>query len=406
MRICFVANPESIHTRRWVQAFVRFGHDVHLISTTAHPARHDWAPDEAPEMHEAAYPRRGLVRDTLRTLVRFRSDTDRLRNLIRAISPDVLHVHYLNEAAVHTVAAAGSVPVVFTAWGSDILISPRRNVARRIGARWALRRFAAITCDAPHMVDAMVRMGAAPDRCFVVPFGVDLSLFNPDKTDSSFAGTLPRPEAPSVISIRSLEPIYDIPTLVRAVRILVDRGTNVNCLIAGGGSLETELRRLSHDLDLDDRISFLGRVGQAELPRLFASSDVYVSTALSDAGLASSTIEAMACGTYAIVTDVADNREWVRTGETGRLVPPGDPAALAAAIDAALADREARARIASAGRAAIAAGFGLDECMRRVENLLERVVRRQGPAVDEPDRTDAETRQPMPTTDRPLEHAR
>src|SRR3990172_12799920 len=108
----------------------------------------------------------------------------KLRHLFRDIHPDVVHIHYLNEAALFALLT-GFRPIVLTAWGSDILLSPEKSWIRRQTVKYTLKRLTLMTCDADHMKQEMVSLGADPDKVKLIFFGTDVQRFHPGRRDPS-----------------------------------------------------------------------------------------------------------------------------------------------------------------------------------------------------------------------------
>ncbi|GAH34462.1 unnamed protein product, partial [marine sediment metagenome] len=135
-----------------------------------------------------------------------------------------------------------------------------------------------------------------------------------------------------IISFRSLEPIYDVESLIKAIPSVLKEIPSAKFIVAGDGEQRKYLENLGVSLGISGSIRFVGFVENDELPQYLASADVYVSTSLSDAGIAVSTAEAMACGLPVVITDFGDNRKWVENGINGFLVPPKSPEALASKI--------------------------------------------------------------------------
>ena len=98
---------------------------------------------------------------------------------------------------------------------------------------------------------------------------------------------------------------------------------------------------------------FIGRYLNSDLPKMLRSADVYVSTSLSDAGIAASTAEAMASGLPVVITDTGENRRWVEEGESGFVVAARDSSALAEKLILLLKDFQKRADMGQAARAVI-----------------------------------------------------
>jgi glycosyltransferase involved in cell wall biosynthesis len=134
---------------------------------------------------------------------------------------------------------------------------------------------------------------------------------------------------------------------------------------------------LISQLELTDYIYAPGRVGYELLPEYFLTADVYVSSAVSD-GTSISLLEAMACGLPVVVSDGFGNKEWVKPGENGWLVPPNDPAALAAALGSALEDPSSLIRMKSAN---ISLASARADWNRNFPELIEFLHRLVGPSL-------------------------
>jgi glycosyltransferase involved in cell wall biosynthesis len=143
----------------------------------------------------------------------------------------------------------------------------------------------------------------------------------------------------------------------------------------GEGHLRGELEARARDLGLAERLVFRGKV--ADVPRLLADWDVGVLCSDSE-GFSNALLEYMLAGCAAVATDVGGNREALADGETGLLVPPGDAAALAAAIGRCLADGDLCARLAAAARRTAAARYDWTACVRAHEELYAGLWARHG----------------------------
>jgi glycosyltransferase involved in cell wall biosynthesis len=361
MKICFLASASSIHSYRWIKYVADKGHEVDWI--TLNPPSVDRI--ENVTLHEIGiYPRHALHI----VQVAFK-----VRALIRAIRPQILHIHYAGTNGLVGMLS-GHRPVIVTAWGSDILIAGRGGLTRHL-VRFIVRQADLITCDAEHMRQAIVRLGADPGKIRLVYFGTDTHKFRPDEKDVQLREKLGASDAPLIISLRSLEPIYDLPTLIRAVPLVSETHPEAKFVIAGTGSQHQALTELAESLNVSASVNFVGLIRNSELPKYLASADVYVSTSLSDAGLAASTAEAMACGLPVVVTDSAENQLWVKNGESGFLVPTSDPQALAGRIIDLLGSEEARANFGRAGRRVIEERNNYYVEMEKMETMYREMIR-------------------------------
>jgi glycosyltransferase involved in cell wall biosynthesis len=180
-----------------------------------------------------------------------------------------------------------------------------------------------------------------------------------------------------VISLRNLEPVYDIGTLLDAVPTVCREVPNVLFVICGTGSSEAALKKRVNDLGIGQSVRFTGRYDHDELHNMLRSSDVYVSTSLSDGGIAASTAEAMACGLPAVVTNTGENDQWIEDGKTGFLVAARTPSALANRIVYLLRDSALRKAIGLAARNVIVERNDYTTEMSKMERLYEEIASRQ-----------------------------
>jgi glycosyltransferase involved in cell wall biosynthesis len=168
-----------------------------------------------------------------------------------------------------------------------------------------------------------------------------------------------------LVAVGNLYPVKDHATLLRAAARL----DGARVAIAGRGGEEANLRRLAEELGLAPRLHLLGVRDDVE--RVLAAADVFVQCSRSE-GLPLSLLEAMAASRPVVVTRVGGMPDAVLDGEAGCVVPPGDPAALAAAIAQLLADRDRAAALGRAARARAEAEFSVEAMLERYRALYAR----------------------------------
>jgi glycosyltransferase involved in cell wall biosynthesis len=158
--------------------------------------------------------------------------------------------------------------------------------------------------------------------------------------------------------------------LIRAAPAMLARYRDLTLVIAGDGPLQEELKRLSRALGVDGAIRFLGF--REDLPQLLAALDVLVLPSLTE-GFPLSLVEALAAGVPVVATRVGGVPEVARDGEDALLVPPGDPAALAARTLEILGHPELADRLAHEGRKT-AMRYGTDAATAQVLSLYRRLL--------------------------------
>jgi len=287
-----------------------------------------------------------------RSIVSFARGAWSIRRLLRRVNPHIFHVHSAGIYGLMGVTANFH-PMVLTAWGSDILINGKSTLLRPF-VKHILRKADVVTSDAEHMIQAMNFLGKEKEQMTIIRFGVDTDRFKPATPDVDLLKLLGVWGDPTVISLRNFHPIYDIQTLLKSIPYVLEQVPSTKFILVGTGPQKEDLEQLAQSLGLEDSVKFVGKLPNEDLPRYLASMDVYVSTSLSDAGIAASTAEAMACGLASIVTDSGENRLWIKDGVDGYVVPVSNPQQLAKSIIKLIIDEPLRKAFSERGRQVIA----------------------------------------------------
>lgn len=312
MKICFFADGESIHTLRWCQYFVDRKVEVHLIT---------FKQVQVPgvQVHFIDGGTVNVSGGNGRLLLKYR----RVKKILRSIRPDIFHAFYATSYGI-TGALCAYHPYLISAWGSDVLVSPNQSKLIRILMKLAFRRADWITVVADHMQSAVVQLGGSSERLSTVSYGVNPSLFNRDSRQLD-------PNRFVITSTRNLEPVYNIPQLIRAVALVRDSIPGLKLNLIGSGSLREELEQMVQELHLESCVIFHGKLTPQNLVTELKHSDVFVTVSRSD-GEAISLVEAMACGVFCIASDIVANQQWIRHNENGFLVKLDDVEQLAAQL--------------------------------------------------------------------------
>jgi len=252
--------------------------------------------------------------------------------------PDLIDAHYFypdGVAAVRLAAALGK-PVTITARGTDLnLIADRPGPRRRI--QWAAANADGLITVCRALKDKLVALGVEAERVRVLRNGVDLDLFRPVEREE--ARRRFGIEGPTLVSVGYLIARKGHDLTIRALGALSDA---VSLVIAGEGPERRQLEALARSLGLGTRVRFLGNVAHEALPALYSAAEAMV-LASSREGWANVLLEAMACGTPVVATNIWGTPEVVTAPAAGRLADARTPQAIAAAITALLADPPDRA---------------------------------------------------------------
>ncbi len=312
MKILFLADARSIHIQRWIDFFSRRGHKVSLISLE---------PSENTNCEKFFIPSKiksGFLKYFLAT--------PKIKKIVEKLDPDIISAHFMpNYGWIG--ARLNRRPWAVTSWGSDILISAKKSFLHKKRAEYVLKKADMLTSDSYYLTQEISKFGISPNKILTYPMGVTAEFLCSIKKQAT-----PKKEVIRVISIRQLEPLYNLSLLIQAIPYCSKKtDKQIEFLIGGDGSQKASLVKLAENSKITDKVKFLGKVLQTDLLEIFQNSDIYVSTSLSDSSSVS-LLEAMACQLVPIVTDIPGNREWVQDRENGYLVPVDKPEILAEKI--------------------------------------------------------------------------
>ncbi|MEL7976461.1 glycosyltransferase family 4 protein [Isoptericola sp. F-RaC21] len=277
-----------------------------------------------------------------------------------------LHAHFGSVATTvaRLAAAVLGIGYTFTAHAKDIFhesVDPADLRVKLADAR------AVVTVSDHNLRHLRDTYGAAADAVVRVYNGLDL-----DEYARATASRRPG----RVCAVGRLVEKKGFGDLLDALALLVADGRDVHLDLVGSGPQEAELRDRTTVLGLDGHVTFHGPLPQDRVRDVVARAAVFAAPCVLGAdgnrdGLPTVLLEAMALGTPVVSTPVTGIPEAVRDGGTGRLVPPGDVTALAAAIAGLLDDEREAARLADGARALIEAEFDVVGTSRRLLDVLE-----------------------------------
>lgn len=322
MRILYIANPNSSHTRRWVNWFAAQGHTVYVVADTG--LKIPWP----------AIPVFDLPRFFNFPLLRWFIWAIWLRIFISRWKPDILHAHRVS-AAGWLAAASGFHPQVVTPWGSDLYQHPLRSATAAWLARFVLRQADLVTADSNDLLNLAQRYGAGPKRCEIIQWGVDSEYFHPTSPESTLRQDHSIGPGPVIFSPRACTRLYNLGQIIEAIPAVLAEFPQAVFILRdyeADTDYKAELLRRIDRLGVQNSVRWVGRIEPWEkVAELFQISDLAVSIPASD-GTPGSVLEAMACGIPVIASDLPSLREWIQDGQNGLLVPVDDLPALVRSI--------------------------------------------------------------------------
>jgi glycosyltransferase involved in cell wall biosynthesis len=342
------------------------GHAVLIVSLTplgpmGLEARRIGIPTESLEMRRGIPDPRGLLR-----LVR----------LVRAWKPEVIHSHMVH-ANLMVRALRLFVP-------APVLISTIHNIYEGGTVRMTAYRLTNCLVDQMTIVsqaaaERFISEGIVPRKLLrVIPNGVDMPRFwgVPPTARESVRLGLGLQGKFLWLAVGRFEIAKDYGTMLRAFAIVRRQHADTALLLVGRGSLQPQFEALADSLSLGSDVWFLGV--REDVPELMPAADGYVMSSAWE-GMPTVLLEAAAAGLPIVATEVGGNSEIVRRGESGLLVPPRNPDALAQAMLALMELPEAQRRsMGESGRERVGAQFSLGRMVERWESLYVEVLARKG----------------------------
>lgn len=305
----------------------------------------------------------------------------RLARWLREDPPDVMQTWMYHSDLIGGLASrmVGGIPLV---WGirhsdhrpgdSKRLTMLTMNLCAKLSHTLPDR----IICCSEASRRVHLEVGYAPEKMVVIPNGYDLEAYRPDPAArGEVLKELDIPEGASVIGMAArFDPQKDYRNFVRAAAALHRRRPDAYYVLCGTDVTwdNGQLRTWIAEAGLQDRFRLLGR--RSDIPRLFAALDIAALSSSYGEGFPNAVSEAMSCGVPCAVTDVGDAALIV--GETGRVVPPRNPAALAEAWRQLVElGPEGRARLGIAARQRIKDNFDLPQIVHRFQSLFQELAR-------------------------------
>ena len=294
----------------------------------------------------------------------------RLSRLLKELRPDVVHAHDPHGVAMAAIALSMS----------TLPTRPRLIASRRVDfhlrgsalSRWKYRQVDCFICASEAIRTMLVGDGVAKRRTVTVHEGIDLARVKAAPPAELHQELWLPHDAPIVGNVAALVPHKGQKYLIGAVARLLRDEPDTRVVIAGEGELQAALVQQIRHHHLEKHVILAGF--RPDILSLHKAFDVFVLSSVTE-GLGTSLLDAMACARPVVATSVGGIPEVVVDGETGFLVPPRDPEALAAAIGRLISDRGLREKMGAAGLARVQSAFSAEHMVRNTLRVYERVVR-------------------------------
>lgn len=357
MRIMLFGAFTSTHSAKWANSFAARGHEVMLVS---YPVELKPNVKYVPEVKLHALKYAGRLGYYL--------NVPEVKRLIREFKPDVINVHYASGFGTLTRLAKAK-PLVISVYGSDVYEYPFLNKFNLYNIQKNLNYADAICSTSYAMADQTRLVLNNPEKKITVtPFGVNINTCAPLVRNMEN-------ERPVIGIIKYLEPIYDLPLLIKSFALLYRESIIKPVLkIYGNGHLKDELVALTRELDIEDSVIFMGVIPNIEVPKALSGMDIFVNCSKKES-FGVNMVEAMACEVPVVATDTAGSREVIENNVTGIILPDRKPETMVSVFKELLADKEKRVAMGKAGRERVLRLYDWEKNVIIMESLYKSLIK-------------------------------
>ena len=380
MKILFVADARSPIATNWIRHFAERGDDVYIASTFA---CHLDFPVKRLEVTPVAFsaikkasqnPGSTFARSLgLRTVIRhwlgpltIRRSSQRLREVINDVKPDLVHAMRIPYEGMLTADAYTGIPLVVSIWGNDFTLHAPSTPLMSHYTRWTMQVADALHADVHRDVRLAHEWGLGPARpTLVAPGngGIRTDVFFPNPTPV---------EEPIIINPRGFRAYVRSDCFFQAIPLVLAKHPNAKfiCTTMAGEPLALQWIK---ELNIAHAVELLAPVPHFEMANIFRRAQIVVSPSTHD-GTPNSLLEGIACGCFPIAGDLDSIREWITPGENGLLFDSNDPRSIAESVIAALENKNLRDKAAGLNQEIISTRAEYGRNMLKAEMFYKKVA--------------------------------
>ncbi|MBW9153581.1 glycosyltransferase [Clostridium estertheticum] len=300
VKICFLADAQSIHTRKWAQYFSGIYNEIHIISMR----KSDYVYESNVYVHVL----RSISKNKLSYFLLIKD----IKKLVKEINPDILHSHYATSYGLYG-RMCNFHPFIISVWGSDVYEFPKGNIAKELLLKYILKG-ADKVCSTSHNMAEETRKYYNKD-IIITPFGVDIDKFKcytPILSSNNI----------TIGVIKGLEKIYGIEYLIEGFSKVIHEykgNKELKLLIVGDGTQKIKLESLVNELGINSNVTFTGKIDNDKVPEYINMMDIVCLPSLSES-FGVSAVEACACGRPILATNVGGLKEIIFDDYNGFII--------------------------------------------------------------------------------------
>ncbi|MCK5538591.1 MAG: glycosyltransferase family 4 protein [Bacteroidales bacterium] len=230
----------------------------------------------------------------------------KIRTIAKDFQPCVVHIQQANTYAFLTALALKKrkIPLVLTAWGSDVLINPHKSFLLKKMLQYILNNIQVITADSNHVLNSAQKLVDKKLSLHNINFGIEMKECSKVEKENI------------IYSNRLHKELYNIDKIIHAFSKFVQTHDKWRLVIAGSGDETEVLKALVQKLQIDKDVEFVGFLNQEENYAYYCKSKIYISIPRSDS-ISISLVEAIVCGCVPYVSNLEANLELIKDKQNG-----------------------------------------------------------------------------------------
>jgi len=361
IKVLLLSDSHSEHTEKWALGLASRG--IHIGLFSFNKSTYNWF-DKVPNitlLHETDNTVNAKRNRTKFKYIQYVSD---LKKAIREFQPDILHAHYATSYGLIG-ALSGFHPYIISVWGEDVYKFPNASGLHKSLLKYNLKKADEILSTSDVMRNE-TRKYTHKD-IMVTPFGVDTKIFcrkdvKKDK-DTVYIGT-----------IKAIEDKYGIKYIIEAAKLLQQRIRNkkLKVLLIGPGTKTDYYKNMIRSEGLEGVVEITGRVPFTEVSNYHNLLDVFLNVSIDDSeSFGVAVVEALACETPVVVTDVGGLKEVVDHGEYGIVVKKKNAEEIADAVEKIINDENYIKTITAKGRQHVLKKYDFDVCLDKMIHIYK-----------------------------------
>lgn len=341
MKILLLADVYSSHTFKWATSLSKNNFDIYIFTLTNYDECKHLLYSNFPEIKIYFASKTFNKNDFFK--ISYLLNVYKLIKYIKFVKPDIVHAHYATSYGILG-ALTKFHPFIISVWGSDVYSFPTKSFIHKKILKFNLKK-ADIICSTSYDMKSETQKYTSK-YINVIPFGVDVDQFN---NNSIY---FKKNNNEIIIGItKNLEPVYGIPFLLNAFKIVKNRIKNkeIKLLIVGGGSQMNYLKNLAKELNINENVIFTGTISYTKIHEYHNLFDIFTICSLQESfGVAA--VEAMACQKPVVASNVGGLKEVVTENETGYLVNVSNEIEYAEALEKLILNENLRINMGIEGR--------------------------------------------------------